>query len=121
MTMQPTDALQQQVDRGDIADHDVEVDVERLLQHLRANHDQPFGTPAGLRSETLNQVSFSRRTMRGNELGVHQYRPSPRSASFSARYRSWARATVEQIRLRNRRPRVDPVAGTLANQVNHQH
>ena len=43
MPVQPPDPLQQQVDRRDIGDQQVCIDIKRLLGNLRRNHDSAPG------------------------------------------------------------------------------
>ena len=46
MAMQSPDALQQHVSGAKVGDEQVGVDVQRLLQRLRAHHHQPAGGPS---------------------------------------------------------------------------
>ena len=73
MPVESPDALEQEINRCHIADQDVEVDVERLLQDLRAHHDQT-PRPVGVRSvaEFADEISFAGQPLGRQEATVDQ-------------------------------------------------
>ena len=52
--VEPPDPLQQHVDRADVGEQQVGVDVERLFQRLRADHDRPAPRPVRLAEHALD-------------------------------------------------------------------
>ena len=83
MAVQTADALEQQVDRGQVGDHDVHVDVEGLLDDLGADDDEavrPLATgrvqdPVG--TQALSQLALAACPVGGDEAGVDEEHLAP--------------------------------------------
>ena len=73
MTVQPSDALQQQIHGAKLCNKNIQINVQRLLHHLCAYHDQVV--PA-LRCRALanafHQLIFPRCAVRHQELRMEQ-------------------------------------------------
>jgi len=74
MTMEASSALQEKVERSQIRDHEVSVDVEGLLKNLGADDRQtPRSLAAGAwRPELVTQASFPVCSITGQEPTVDQ-------------------------------------------------
>ena len=71
-TAQP---LQQQVDRREVTDQQVEVDVQRLLRDLGGHDDMPrWARPAAVWAEPLNEQPVPEPAVRDGEPGVRERR-----------------------------------------------
>ena len=57
--MKAADALQQKVYRRDVADEQIEVDVERLLKYLCPHDHQPVGSALARASKAPNQIGLT--------------------------------------------------------------
>ncbi len=53
--MQPSKPLEYEVNRGDIRNKQVKVNVERLLEHLRANNHQALWPPPVFRRRSRSE------------------------------------------------------------------
>lgn len=63
--MEAADALQQKVHWCDVADEQIEVDVERLLKYLRPHDHQPVGATLARTSKTPDQIGLTTSSLRG--------------------------------------------------------
>ena len=72
--MQSPDALQDQVHGRGVGEHEVEIDVEALLDDLCCDDDVTLGTPSGVLAEELQQPAVTRRTLSCQEARVQQGR-----------------------------------------------
>src|SRR5690606_14740210 len=77
VAMDPPDSLQQQIDRRKVCDEEVEFDVERLLHHLCAHHDETLwaiatGTVLMGRAERLDDPAFLGLAVRCEESRMQQ-------------------------------------------------
>lgn len=72
--MQSPDALQDQVHGRGVREHEVEIDVEALLDDLCCDDDVTPGTPSGVLAEELQQPTVTRRTLSCQETRVQQGR-----------------------------------------------
>jgi hypothetical protein len=72
MPVQAAQPLEHQIDRRQISHHEVEVHVQRLLNHLGGNHDVQVRTvrTALRRPEAAQQVSVTLGAVAGQEAGV---------------------------------------------------
>jgi hypothetical protein len=71
--METTRALEQQVHRGEIGHHHVEVNVEGLLKHLSTDHHQPLRTIRRLPTEQPDEFRLAPRAIGGDEAAVSQH------------------------------------------------
>jgi hypothetical protein len=73
MPVEPAHPLDQQVDRGDIAVHEVEVQIESLLDDLGRDHHTATATgPLTVSAQDVDQLGLQRGPMVGKEAGVQQ-------------------------------------------------
>lgn len=73
VAVQPPNALQQQIHGAKLCDKNVQINVQRLLHHLRAHHDQviPF-LRRGFLADACHQLVFPRRAVRHQKLRMEQ-------------------------------------------------
>ena len=64
--------MQHKVHGSGVGEHEVEVDVEALLNHLCCDDDVTLGTPRGPLPEELEHPAVTRRTLSCEETRVQQ-------------------------------------------------
>ena len=74
MTVQSPDALQDQVHGSGVGEHEVEVDVQALFNHLCCDDDVTLGTPRGPLPEKFEHASITRGPFGCEETRVQQGR-----------------------------------------------
>ena len=74
VTVQSPDALQDQVHGRGVGEHEVEIDVEALLNHLCCDDDVTLRTPRGSLPEKFKHPAVTRRTLSCQEARVQQGR-----------------------------------------------
>ena len=72
--MQSPDALQDQVHWRGVREHEVEIDVEALLNHLCCDDDVTLGTLCGPLAKEFEHPAVTRRTLSCQEARVQQGR-----------------------------------------------
>ena len=67
MPMKPSHPLQQEVDRRNIGDHDVEIDIQRLLDYLSSHNDEPMRAFALIGAKQTQELSIVRHPVHSDE------------------------------------------------------
>ena len=72
MSVEPPDPLQHEVHGCGVREHEVEVDVEALLDHLRRHDDVPEGTLRTIFPEKIEHPAIPGGTFGGQETRVQK-------------------------------------------------
>ena len=73
MAMHAAGALQQKIDGRDLRDHAVEVEVQRLLHHLRADEDGLLRAMRAVLAEAADAFFFQTVALTGLEAGMEEH------------------------------------------------